>query len=104
MPAVHGKAWRRSAVAVITSYSIHYTKLYDYLVDEDWRDRDPDAWLAAPRTEVAFIDGVPLDERYDAIVEGGPAWVDESTLEFLGFRNRQLIRVRWSRGGRNNFV
>ena len=28
------------------------------LVDEDWHGADPDAWLARPRTEVAFLDGV----------------------------------------------
>ena len=29
-----------------------------YIVQEDWHGKDPDTWLAAPRTEVAFVDGV----------------------------------------------
>lgn len=29
-----------------------------YLVDEDWHGKDPDDWLSAPRSEVAFVDGV----------------------------------------------
>jgi pimeloyl-ACP methyl ester carboxylesterase len=28
------------------------------LVDEDWQQASPDAWLAKPRTEVPFLDGV----------------------------------------------
>ncbi len=29
-----------------------------YIVDEDWHGKDPDAWLSAPRSDVAFVDDV----------------------------------------------
>lgn len=29
-----------------------------YLVQEDWHGHDPDAWVSAPRSDVAFVDGV----------------------------------------------
>lgn len=54
--------------------------------------RDKNRWFPV-------IDGAPVDARYDAIVAGAPTWLDDSTLEFLGFRDRKLIRVRLSRGG-----
>ena len=80
---------------VITSYSIHYTKLYDAKIASDWR-KPNGQFVIRPEEVDAFVLELPVSKLF------GVGKVTAAKLEQLGVHTCGDLRA-WSLA-RNNFV
>ena len=106
------KILQKMAKHVITSYSIHYTKLYDFPADKIIKTGNPvrqDLFKVSPKSQEAYdFFGFSAEKKTLLIVGGslGARTINQSVIAHLDELTKQDIQIIWQTGKfyRNNFV